>query len=191
MRDCSAPPPHPPRGPARVTRHQQGAPFSKAAGPILRNQQRGPGLGWGSGARAAEPGAPGPLTSGLPAVAVRRPPNPRAARSPTPFPPLARTASGPPLSAIPVPPARRPAPSALTARSGARTRRRRHRAEGPQPRPAGRPGPAPAGPPPARPRPVGSDPPAARPHCAGWETEAPRRTAAPGPGSESARTWGS
>ena len=42
--------PHPAQGPptpcgrARVTRHQQGAPFAKAAGPILRT--RGPG--WGS-----------------------------------------------------------------------------------------------------------------------------------------------
>ncbi|CAI9175045.1 unnamed protein product [Rangifer tarandus platyrhynchus] len=34
----------PRRGRARVTRHQQGAPFAKAAGPIL--QTRGPG--WGS-----------------------------------------------------------------------------------------------------------------------------------------------
>ena len=114
--------PHPaqgpptPRGRARVTRHQQGAPFAKAAGPILRTRGRA-----GVGARGAEPGAPGRLTSGLPAVAPRRPPPPphcpaapaprvsRAPGLPGPSPPTpARTVSTPPARGGPCAPSQAP-----------------------------------------------------------------------------------
>lgn len=76
------PPPPAPRGRARVTRHQQGAPFAKDAGPIL--QTRGPG--WGSVPEGQSPALrarspPGSLRS----LRVAPPPaplSPREARAP-------------------------------------------------------------------------------------------------------------
>ncbi|XP_065784800.1 uncharacterized protein [Muntiacus reevesi] len=134
----------------------------EAPGQALGEPQD-PGAGLGVGARGAEPGAPGPLTSGLPAVAPRRtpppaPPAPREARTPAfpapaphpdPSPNCEQTPSprrSPrPQPGTPLPPHSPPNPG--RARAAAATAPR-----GPGP---ARP-PAPAPPRPARPRPAPS-----------------------------------
>lgn len=155
VRGCGTPHPDPRAARPRSSVTSRGRPFPRPLGPFSGPSRRIRGTGWGVGAPRSSARAPGPLTSRLPAVVLRRPPAPRAASPdlPTPRP----MASGPPPSAAPSPrrsPRRRPGARSLCThrRSGARTRRRRrHRAEGPGPRPPPRsrprptwPGPAPA-----------------------------------------------
>nr|CAI9707039.1 unnamed protein product [Rangifer tarandus platyrhynchus] len=151
----------PRRGRARVTRHQQGAPFAKAAGPIL--QTRGPG--WGSVPAGQSPALwarspPGSLRSlrVAPPRPPLAPPAPREARAPAfpapaphldPSPNCEQTPrprrSPRPQPGTPLPPHSPPNPG--RARAAAATAPR-----GPGP---ARP-PAPAPPRPARPRPAPS-----------------------------------
>ena len=111
-----------------------------------------------------------------PQLRARRGPRPQPERRTPPRPrPSPRPQPGPPL-----PPHSPPDPG--RARAAVATAQR-----GPGP---ARP-PTPAPPLPARSRPaltLGGLRTPAHPHCAGWETEAPRRTAPPGPSSESAGT---
>lgn len=108
------PPPPAPRGRARVTRHQQGAPFAKDAGPIL--QTRGPG--WGSVPEGQSPALrarspPGSLRSLRVAPPPRTPisargQGPRLPGPSTPTRTPARTVSRPPARGAPRAPSRAP-----------------------------------------------------------------------------------